>query len=265
MKINKKIIIIKYGTAVLMSNRGGIDETVIQTHGSIINKHNGPVLIVSSGAVGLGDSLANFDYIKDEVIRKRAKASLGNPHLSIAWDSAVKDKNVLQALVTHRGLQNVAVQGDIRRIVGEIYKNGNSSVIQFNENDFVSDAELREIRGGEFGDNDKTASLIAELCFGLFDEVELIVNTSSDGVMDEKKEILKNISAKDLSDDKIDLICGEKTSSGTGGMKNKLKILRGLVIKYPQISIWIVNGKKTEQIETVLKGGHAGTKMVFKI
>jgi len=166
-KINKKLIIIKYGTAVLMSGDGQIDKDIMQAHGEIINKHKGPILMVSSGAVGFGDALANFDYIDDEVIRKRVKASLGNPHLSLNWDLAIRDKSVLQALVTHRGLQNAQVRGDMKKIITEVYKNGNSAVIQFNENDFVSDAELREIRGGEFGDNDKTATLLVELCLEL--------------------------------------------------------------------------------------------------
>jgi len=185
-----------------MSGENGIDKGIMKAHGDIINKYDEPILIVSSGAVGFGASLANFNYIEDKIVRKRAEASFGNPYLSVSWNKVIKNKSVLQALVTHRGLQNSIVRGDMKKVIAEIYRNGNSAVIQFNENDFVSDVELKEIRGGEFGDNDKTATLIAEICLDLFDEIELIINTNTNGVLDEKGQVIKEISVLELSDKK---------------------------------------------------------------
>ncbi len=261
-KINKKLTIIKYGTAVLMSKDGSIDKEILKAHGEIINNHKDPILMISSGAVGFGSSLANFDYIGDEVVRKRALACLGNPHLSMNWDLAIKDKSVLQALVTHRGLQNAQVRGDMKKVISEVYRNGNSAIIQFNENDFVSDAELKEIRGGEFGDNDRTATLITELCLELFNETELVINTSSDGVLDENGNLIKEISVSELTNEKIDLICKGKTGIGTGGMKNKLKIIKDLETQFPAINTRIINGKKPNELKKVLGGYKAGTLIV---
>ncbi len=262
-KIPKKLIIVKYGTAVLVSEDNGIDEEIIKEHGRIINEHDNPILMVSSGAVGFGNTLANFDYIEDEVVRKRALASLGNPHLSISWDNAIKDKKVLQALVTHRGLQNNGIQEDLKKIIHSIYNNGNSAIIQFNENDFVSDAELKDIRGGDFGDNDKTTTLIAEICLDLFDEIELIIQTSTDGVLSESGEVIKEISTSELSDEKIEKLCGEnKTGTGTGGMKNKLTITRDLIEKKPQIVAYIIDGKNSSQFEKILNNEITWTKIL---
>jgi len=263
-KISKKLMIIKYGTAVLLSTQNKIDKTVMLEHGDVISKYNGPILMISSGAVGFGKTLNNFDHIEDDVIRKRALASLGNPLLSVNWDLAIKNKNILQALVTHRGLKNSAVRGDMKKIISEIYKNGNSAVIQFNENDFVSDSELKKIRGGEFGDNDKTATLVAELCSEIFQEVELIINTSADGVLNQKNKLIEQIFASKFSQKKINSICGnKKTIFGTGGMKNKLSIIVNFIKNNPNVTAYIINGKKVSNLKKILSGINTGTKIVF--
>ena len=262
----KKVTIIKYGTNVLMDkDRFGhycIDYGVMADHGEIISKNDGAIIIVSSGAVGFGRSITDLSYINDEIIKKRALASVGNPHLSIGWDRAIASKDVLQVLVTHRELQNDNCRVDLKKIISAIYQSKNKAIIQFNENDFLSDEELREIRGGDFGDNDQTAALITQLCAEIFDEVELIINTSSDGVVGLDGKKIDNLSIIDLTDENINNLCGEnKTESGTGGMKNKLITIRNLLKENNKIKSWIINGKDANQLNSVLQGEDKGTKI----
>lgn len=269
-KISKKLTIIKYGSNTLI-NRGSdgqisIDYENINRHGSVINKIDNPVIIVSSGAVAFGKTLGNkFDNIKDDIIKKRIFSALGNPHLSIGWSKAIPEKQVLQSLLTHRDLISAVSKKKILEIIYALFNNTNTcnTVIQVNDNDFVTDEELVKMRNGDFGDNDETTALLANSCSEIFEEVEVIINTSSDGVI-EGNETISSLGIDKFTDGYIDKIC--KTSSsdiGTGGMSNKLKVIRDLITKNNEIKVHIINGKKPEQLQDVLGGKSIGT-IIYK-
>ncbi len=266
-KINKKLVIIKYGTETLVRKDGfgklNIDFKTIEKHGAIINSSANPILMVSSGAVGMGKTRADFNYIKDGVARKRALAAVGNPRLSINWDKAISGKVVLQGLITHKEFFHADSANSLKNIIFNIYRNPLYAVIQLNDNDFITDEELREFRKGDFGDNDELTALATELCSEIFENVEVVINTGSDGVIKNGKTVAE-MSAGDMSDEKIDLLCGEeKTGTGTGGMRNKLKIFRDLSTK-TGVVVHIINGKKPEQLEKILNGESVGTQICQK-
>lgn len=266
-KIPKKLTIIKYGTETLArkdaSGKFSIDRKTIREHGDIINSYDSPALIVSSGAVGIGRTRADFDYIKDGVVQRRALAAAGNPLLSMNWDEAIRDKVVLQGLITHKEFFHTDSRESLKNIISGIYQSPLYAVIQLNDNDFITGEELREARGGEFGDNDELTALAAELCAEIFESVEIVVNTGSDGVI-KNGETVAEMPSGDMSDEKIAALCGKrKTETGTGGMGNKLKIFRDLAVK-TGITTHIVNGRKPEQLKTIFEGGRAGSKIYRK-
>ncbi len=266
--ISQKLTLIKYGSSTLVTKNNrdeiAIDSDNIKAHGAIINGIKNPVIIVSSGAVAFGKSLGNaFDYIDDEIIRKRIFAALGNPHLSINWDQAIADKQVLQSLITHRDLTSELSKEKILEIIYALFnhKNGDEAIIQVNDNDFITDEELLKIRHGEFGDNDQTTALLAILCSIIFDEIEVIINTTSDGVLD-NQQLLTEISHSTLTDSYIEQICGtNKTNLGTGGMSNKLKIIRDMMQATTNVATYIINGKKPNHLRCILNGEAIGTKI----
>lgn len=266
-KLNKKLTIIKYGSNTLVTeninNKVSIDYNNISNHGLIINQIKNPVIIISSGAVAFGKSLSNnFDYIKDEIIRKRIFSALGNPHLSMNWDKYIPDKSVLQSLITHKDLTSDLSKEKILEIICAIFNNDNqNSIIQVNDNDFITDEELLELRNGEFGDNDETTKLLSILCDDFFEEIEVIINTSSDGVLENNK-VISTLNINKLTDCYIDDICGlDKTNLGTGGMSNKLRTIRELISKTNNSKVYIINGKKPNQLKNILKGNDVGTKI----
>lgn len=266
--INKKLTIIKYGSNTLVKENilGGIsiDKDTMENHGLIINQIQNPVIIVSSWAVAFGKTLWNsFDYIEDNTIRTRIFSALGNPHLSIQWDKAISKKQVLQSLITHKDLTSPDSREKILEIIHALYKKDTQDnvVIQVNDNDFITDEELKEIRKGEFWDNDMTASLLASLCSEIFEQVEVIINTSSDGVL-EDWNILPEISTQTLSQSYIQKICwGNKSTHGTGWMENKLTIIRDLVNSIDNSQAFIINGKKPEQLQDIISWRKSGTKI----
>ncbi len=264
LKIPQKLTVIKYGTETLArkdaSGKFSVDYKTIREHGGIINDFGKPILMVSSGAVGTGRTVANFDYIEDKVVKKRVLAAAGNPRLSINWDEAIREKVVLQGLITHKDFFHADSRSSLENIISGIYQNPVYAVVQFNDNDFITDEEIHEARGGEFGDNDELTALVAELCAEVFESVEVIVNTCSDGVIKNQKSIAE-MSEKDMTDEKITALCGgEKTKTGMGGMGNKLKIFRDLAVK-TGITTHVINGRKPEQLKRVLEGISVGTKI----
>lgn len=265
-RLKKKLTIIKYGsnTLVTKDDKGNIiiDINNLTNHGLLINEINNPVIIISSGAVAFGKSLGNsFDYIENDIIRKRIFAALGNPHLSISWDNVIKNKQVLQSLITHQNLNSADSKEKILEIIYALfsYKNGDETIIQVNDNDFITDEALIEIRKGEFGDNDQTTALLAILCSPIFEEIEVIINTTSDGVLENKK-LLPSINHKELSDNYINQICDiDNTQFGTGGMNNKLKIIREMMKITTNIKAYIIDGKKPENLKGIIYGKQMGT------
>lgn len=265
-RLNEKLTIIKYGSNTLVTkdvnNNIIIDSNNLTNQGILINKIKNPVILVSSGAVAFGKSLGkSFDYIEDDIIKKRIFAALGNPHLSISWDQVIKDKQVLQSLITHQNLNADDSKEKILEIIYALFSNEGSDevIIQVNDNDFITDEALIEIRKGEFGDNDQTTALLAILCSPIFEEVEVIINTTSNGVL-ANNQLLSEIDHKQLSDDYINQICTlDNTQLGTGGMSNKLKIIRDMMLKTSNVTTYVVNGKKPEHLKAICEGKKAGT------
>ena len=223
-----------------------------------------PVIIVSSGAIAFGKSqCCDLNHLEDEIIKKRVLAGIGNPLLSVLWNKAIKNKTLLQSLITHRDLTAKDSQKKIIEIISSIYIK-NNLIIQVNDNDFITDEELTKIRCGNFGDNDKLTALLANLCKNIFTKIEIIFNTNSDGVLEGKK-VINLLKTKNLLNKDIEKICNiEKSNLGTGGMLNKLKIIRDIINKHQDIEIFIINGKKPNQLKLVLDKKQTGTKIIYK-
>ena len=262
----KKITIVKYGTNTLAQKDSdgnvSIDYDNIQKQGAVLNSVEHPVILVSSGAVAFGKAQGNdFEYVTDAVIKKRIFAAVGNPGLSVTWDKVISDKTILQSLITHRDLMSPDSKEKIIELISELYKK-NNTIIQVNDNDFITDEELKGIRGGDFGDNDQITALLVDLCVSIFDEVEVIINTSSDGVL-ENEVTIPSIKKKDLTDTYINELCGlEKTNLGTGGMGSKLRMVREMIGSIEKCRVYIINGKKPMQLQAILDGSDAGTKII---
>jgi len=261
METPNTLDIIKYGTAVLTTKdfdgMPAIDHNVIRQHGRVISAHKSPKILVSSGAVGFGRVAMNghdFD-IKDETTAKRILAELGQPDLIEAWKQAMPHEKVLQKLVTYYDLKRDTVKETVQAAVA------NQLLYVFNFNDGVDDSELKEDAKHEFGDNDHLAAQVAGFSTGIADNVRLILNTSADGFwLRNSQEAVPEIDANDITTDFVDEHCDGTSNGGTGGMGDKLLNAKK-ALQMGAKEVWIVNGKNPAQLETVLSGGHAGTRI----
>src|SRR4051794_4079573 len=178
--MQKPVLVIKLGTAVITSNDGQIDENVIkklaEEIASLTKIHN--VVLVSSGAVGSGKAFIK-DY-KGTLIERKAAAAVGNPILIQLYHKYFSRHNlvVAQALCERHHFSNRFQFLQLKDTFNEFWDNNIIPVV--NENDLVSNVELK------FSDNDELSTLIA---IG-FDAETLIICTSVGGFLDDQKNII---------------------------------------------------------------------------
>ena len=210
-------IVVKVGTSLLAPPEGGVNSRRFTDLASdvieLINDGR-EVVMVSSGAVGLGQRLLELDSRPTTIPDKQALAAVGQIDLCRRWDKAFGrlGHHVGQILVTHVGLADRERFLNARHTMNALLALGVVPVV--NENDSVATEELR------FGDNDQLAALVVNSC-----EADLLVLlTVTDGVMDEGGERIPEIRRVKAS--VLDLATRGMSDLGTGGMRAKLVAAR---------------------------------------
>lgn len=212
--MQKPVLVIKLGTAVITDEKGVIDQAIIRKVAREVAALSSSyrIVLVSSGAVGSGKSF--FHQYKGTLAEKKAAAAVGNPILIRDYQKhfSAYDIPVAQALCERHHFSSRSRFLQLKDTFTEFWKNGILPVM--NENDLVSNVELK------FSDNDELATLTA---IG-FDAEALIICTSVGGFMDPDKKIIPRV-------DKIDsrilgYVRTDKSSLGLGGMLSKLTFTR---------------------------------------
>ena len=212
--MQKPVLVIKLGSAVITSREGTIDHEVIRKLASEVAALSSRyrVALVSSGAVGSGKSfIRNY---KGTLIERKAAAAVGNPILIQLYHQYFFQYGitVAQALCERHHFSNRFQFLQLKETFAEFWANDILPVV--NENDLVSNVELK------FSDNDELATLIA---VG-FDADTLVICTSVGGFMDDEKKIIPLVEKVDSR--MMGFVNTEKSSLGLGGMLSKLTFTR---------------------------------------
>lgn len=212
--MQKPVLVIKLGTAVITGINGKADEIIITRLAEEIAHLSKTyrVVVVSSGAVGSGKSfIKNY---KGTLIERKAAAAIGNPILIQLYHKyfSLHHLIVAQALCERHHFSNRSQFLQLKETFNEFWNNNIIPVV--NENDLVSNIELK------FSDNDELSTLIA---IG-FDAEILVICTSVGGFLDSSKKIIpvvENIDSRILG-----FVNNEKSLVGLGGMVSKLTFTR---------------------------------------
>lgn len=215
-----KRIVLKVGTN-LLSAKDGIDEAciegIVDQIAQLMQKHY-QVLLVTSGAIGMGAKELRLKGPVKQVAMRQACASIGQPLLMSSYRKAFKKHSLVcsQILLTRKDLNNRHTYVNLRNSIFTLLDLGVIPI--FNENDVVSTAEI----GSAFGDNDRMSAMVASK----IDADLLIILTDIPGLYtaDPKKdgeaELLHEI---EILDEKIlGYAGGAGSTHSTGGMKTKL-------------------------------------------
>jgi glutamate 5-kinase len=248
-----KRVVVKLGTGVLTTGIGQLDTSRIASvccEIAALRARGTEVIVVSSGAVGLGMGALKLERRPKELSKKQACAAIGQSRLMQTWQSGFAPHNltVAQVLLTHDDLRvrtrYLGVQETLRQLIGY----GTIPII--NENDTVSAAEIK------FGDNDTLSAMVASLVEADY----LIILSTAPGLIDMKGSgqvvpVVERITPE------IEAMAGGTTSeTATGGMISKISAAR--LATRAGCGVFIASGAEHEIIAKLLSGRGAGTFFV---
>jgi len=266
---NAHRVVIKLGTAVLINEEGGIALSRFYSFVEDIArlKHSGKqVLVVTSGAIGLGVRSLGLAKRPKELPAKQACAAVGQSRLMSLYSDAFATLDVVtaQLLLTEDDFANRKRYLNLRSTINTLLDLKALPII--NENDTVATAELEALDGTpkkvNFGDNDKLSALVAS-------KVEadlLVILTDVDGLFTANPRLDKDarlIPVVDQVTPELELaLCGtDKNTAGSqvgrGGMKTKLEAAK--VATHSGCATIIANGKEPGIISKVFNGEEKGT------
>ncbi len=259
MALKTNRIVIKVGTSTLTHKNGKLNleriERLVRVIAEVKNLGH-DVVLVSSGAIGVGVGKIGLDEKPDSTRQKQALAAIGQAGLVSIYDKIFKEYgyNTGQVLLTKFILDEETRYNSARRAFDAMIDFGVVPIV--NENDVISTYEI------EFGDNDTLSAYVAELVRADL----LIILSDIDGFYDgdpRKDENAKVIPVVTEITDEIKAFAGaEGTSRGTGGMKTKLKAAN--YVNRHGIDMVLTNGNKPENIYRILKGERVGTLFKHK-
>lgn len=251
----RKRIVVKVGTSTLTHKTGRLNirrvEQLVKTLADIYNAGH-EVILVSSGAIGLGMGKLGLIERPKDTPGKQACAAVGQCELMYLYDNLFSDYSisVAQMLLTKYILledRRKNVENALERLLAL----GTIPVV--NENDTVAIDELEL----EVGENDSLAAIVATIAKADL----LIIMSDIDGLYDHdprQSEDAEMIPVVHEIDEAIHKLAGGAGSKfGTGGMKTKIHAVE---IAYEAgIDVVLMNGKKPKRLYDLFEDKPVGT------
>ena len=240
---NSKKIVLKLGSSTVVDKKGVFKKKWVTTLIKDIKKYgkNKDFVIVSSGAIALGQKYLKIKKKKIKLEMSQAIAAIGQIHLAGEFQKLF-DKHKIktgQILISPDDTEQRRRAINVRRTFDNLFKLKAVPVV--NENDSTATAEIK------YGDNDRLAARVAQIIGADI----LIIFSDVDGLYDKSKskKIVKNIK---IIDDKITaLIEKTKNNYGSGGIITKLDAAK--ICMNSGCHMFIANGKKDNPISNMIK------------
>jgi glutamate 5-kinase len=255
-----KRIVIKVGTSTLSYNNGRLNfqrmEKLAYTLSALRSKGY-QVILVSSGAIGVGAGRIGMVEKPKDLSVKQALAALGQAQLMKIYQKMFEGYNqiVAQVLLT-KDVMDISQRHENAQ--GTLFKLLEMGIIPIiNENDTISTDEI------VFGDNDTLSAMVATLV----DADLLILLSDIDGLYsadpktDSLAEIIREVST--ITPELECLASGTGSSFGTGGMATKISAAK--ITMAAGIDTVITNGEEPSIVFDVIEGTEVGTHFIAEI
>lgn len=250
-------IVIKIGTSTLTHKTGNLNIRLVENLCRVISdiKNAGhEVIIVSSGAIGMGIGKLSLKERPDDIPSKQAVAAVGQCELMYVYDRLFSQYNhtVAQILISGADVDHEYRGRNFSNTLHKLLEFGAIPII--NENDTVATEEI------VIGDNDTLAAIIAKEAGADL----LILLSDIDGLYD--KDPHKDSSAKlikvvsEITPEVESLADGKGSPLGTGGMKTKIQAAK--LCTHSGCDMVITNGAKAENLYDIIEGKESGTKFL---
>ena len=242
IKDSKKIVL-KLGSSTVVDNKGAFKKKWVSSLIKDIKKYgkNKDFVIVSSGAIALGQKYLRIKKKKIKLEMSQAIAAIGQIHLAGEFQKLF-DKHKIktgQILISPDDTEQRRRAINVRRTFDNLFKLNAIPIV--NENDSTATAEIK------YGDNDRLAARVAQIIGADI----LIIFSDVDGLYDKSKskKIVKNI--EHIDDNITSLIEKTKNSYGSGGIITKLDAAK--ICMNSGCHMFIANGKENNPISNMIK------------
>lgn len=256
---DKKRIVIKIGTSSLTHpETGRLNlrklEVLVREIGDLHNQGK-DVVLVSSGAIGVGAAALGMNGKPAELEKKQACAAVGQARLMMIYQKLFSEYNQMaaQILMTKNTMVDNLNRKNAKNTFEELLKMGTIPIV--NENDSVSTYEI------QFGDNDTLSAVVAsligaDLLILLSDIDGLFTDDPNKNPNAEFIDVVENLDSHFRDMGKAST--GSKV--GTGGMATKLTAAE--IATAAGTDMVIANGEDFHVIHKIIEGRNQGTLFV---
>lgn len=254
-----KRVVIKIGTSSLVLPTGKINlRTIDQLSFTLatLNNQGYELILVSSGAIGVGLASLGLKERPVEIAEQQALASIGQAALMRIYSQRFLDyqTHVAQLLLTKDVLTYPVSRQHTLNTITTLLKQNVIPIV--NENDPVSVDELDHHT--TFSDNDELSSQVAVA----MDADQLIILSDIDALYDKDPHkfadahVIKEVPS--LTPEIKDAASGSSTRFGTGGMVTKLRAAATIMEANKQMIL--CNGRDPKILFDIFDGQAVGTR-----
>lgn len=258
IKASKRIVI-KVGTSTLTHENGKLNlrriETLVRVIADFKNQQK-EIILVSSGAIGVGVSKLGLRSKPETMAGKQACAAVGQCELMHLYSKLLSEYHyaVGQILLTRDVVEHPVKRENAKNTFDTLLKVGALPIV--NENDTVATEEIE----CSFGENDTMAAIVSEIV-----GADLLINLSDiDGLYtadpreDKRAKLIPVV--EEITEDMMNSAGGSGTSRGSGGMASKLAAAK--IANDAGVNMIITTGVNPKILYDILDGEHIGTIFV---
>ncbi len=250
-------IVVKVGTSTLAHATGLLNIRRVEKLCAVLSdlKNAGhEVVLVSSGAIGMGVGKLSLGGKPSDIPTKQAAAAVGQCELMYTYDKLFTEHNhtVAQVLLTGADLQHEERRVNFHNTMFRLLELGALPII--NENDTIATDEI------VIGDNDTLGAIVATNV-----QADLLVLlTDIDGLytadprVDKSAERLSVVTA--ITPEMEAAVGGAGSKLGTGGMQTKLHAAK--IATAAGIDMVIANGEDPAVLYDIVAGEAVGTRFL---
>lgn len=247
-------LVVKVGTSTLTHSTGKLNLRRMDHLARVLSdlRNQGiEVILVSSGAIGVGVGKLKLPAKPHDIGGRQACAAVGQCELMYIYDKIFGEygQTTAQVLLTRDCVDDKMRLYNIRNAFERLLDLGALPII--NENDTVATEEI------EFGDNDTLSAVVAKAV----DADALVILTDIDGLHarnpkeDPDAPLIHVVDT--ITDDTRRIAGGAGSSRGTGGMYTK--IIAAGIATAAGVTTAIIDGSDPENLYALLEGGEIGT------
>ena len=254
-------IVIKVGTSTLAHAGGRMNirrvELLCKVLSDLKNAGN-EILLVSSGAIGMGVGKLSLQGRPEDMPGKQAAAAVGQCELMYTYDKLFSEYNhtVAQILLTADDIRDSQRSSHVHATLEKLLSWGVLPIV--NENDAVSIDEIGVHT--TIGENDTLSAIVARLV-----KADLLVLLSDiDGLytadprQDATAKLIPEVA--EITPELISQAGGSGSALGSGGMATKLKAAQ--LVTEAGIDMIIANGQSPDVLYQLLTGDRIGTRFI---